>query len=265
MNIADMTPAEIDTILADNWNKQARHSSYATFYRKEVERDERRGMTATLNQEHLAKHLDAIDVLTAEAAPFTQEFHARGRWNRYYLVNNSGGHVHREMECTTCYITTEFMWVTTLSDCDEQAMVAEYGEMACTVCFPDAPAMKGYADGSSALARYSAEAKAERAKAKAERAAAKAAKELAEPLEVTNGWTNWQGRVFYDRVTTIAAAKRWIKDAIDNRIIYGYHTYDTPETFSSIAILTGALNARGVDADALVAKWTAAATKKAAA
>lgn len=74
------------------------------------------------------------DALNAEMRPFDEEFRRRGGWNRYYLVQ--GGHVHREMSCSTCYPSTQFGWLPNLSDCDENAMVEEHGDNACAICFP---------------------------------------------------------------------------------------------------------------------------------
>ena len=44
------------------------------------------------------------------------------------------------MGCSTCFPTTEYAWLVELADCDEDAMIVDYGEKACTVCFPGAPA-----------------------------------------------------------------------------------------------------------------------------
>ena len=83
------------------------------------------------------------DELKAEVAPFHAEYRRRP-WLRYFLVRQANGHVHREMNCTTCYYDTEYGWLTDLSDCDEAAMVKQYGEKACTVCFPNAPVNPDY-------------------------------------------------------------------------------------------------------------------------
>lgn len=77
--------------------------------------------------------------------PLEDEHAKRGGWNRYFLVRNAGGHVHRGMDCSTCRPTTRYAWLVDLADCDEEKMVDEYGTTACTVCFPDAPTMPGWA------------------------------------------------------------------------------------------------------------------------
>ena len=48
------------------------------------------------------------------------------------------------MDCTTCFPTTQYGWLVNLADCDEDAMIEEWGEMACTVCFPTAPTNPNY-------------------------------------------------------------------------------------------------------------------------
>lgn len=180
-------------------------------------------------------------------------------WNRYFIVTNTNGHVHRSQHCTTCYPTTQYGWIPSLSDCVEADLVAEYGELACTVCFPDAPTYKGFGDGTSAIARYTAAEKAERAAVKAEKAAAKAAKTLNQPVRVRrHGGSN----VFTDRIETVAAAKSWIKGTIDDVIIYGY-ALSPGYVAEGVKALTEALAEKGVDAAPLIEKWTKAAQKQA--
>jgi hypothetical protein len=40
--------------------------------------------------------------------PLHEEFVRRGGWTRAFLVTNTGGHVHRTMDCRTCFPTTQF-------------------------------------------------------------------------------------------------------------------------------------------------------------
>jgi hypothetical protein len=61
-------------------------------------------------------------------------------WNRAFLVTNSNGHIHRERSCTTCFPDTQFFWAVEYSGADEAEIVEAAGEMACTVCYPSAPA-----------------------------------------------------------------------------------------------------------------------------
>lgn len=62
------------------------------------------------------------------------------KWNRAFLVKNANGHVHKSRSCSTCFESTEFAWLTDFSGADEAEIVEAAGEMACTVCYPSAPA-----------------------------------------------------------------------------------------------------------------------------
>ena len=62
------------------------------------------------------------------------------RWSRAFLVVNANGHVHKERSCSTCYETTLFSWRVEYSGSNEIEIVEDAGEMACTVCYPSAPA-----------------------------------------------------------------------------------------------------------------------------
>lgn len=172
-------------------------------------------------------------------------------WSRFFLV--TGGHIHATMNCSTCYDTTEFGWLPELSGLTESDAVAVYGSVLCSVCYPSAPVdqVGGKSDGLTLAQR--AAAKAEKDAAKAERDAKKAAKNLAEPVRVSHGSRS-------ELVTTIAAAKRLIKEGIDNRA-YGYHTFATAEQAETEATLAAILRDRGVDIDTAIAKWTKAAGK----
>lgn len=68
-----------------------------------------------------------------------EEYERRGGWSRAFLVTNVGGHVHRNMHCSTTYPTTQFALMTEYSGKSEKDIVDAAGESACTVCYPDAP------------------------------------------------------------------------------------------------------------------------------
>lgn len=89
-------------------------------------------------------------------------------WSRFYLVMNVNGHIHSNMNCSTCFPTTQFAWVTSLSGLTEADAVAEQGEILCSVCFPTAPV--AWTNGENKIVKAEKEARA------AERAAKKAAK-----------------------------------------------------------------------------------------
>lgn len=234
--LTEMTPADIDAELGRIWKaEQSSRLSLAT-YRKRAEKAS--GPVAAEYARIITKVEAEVTSLRSEAEPFEAEFTARGGWSRYFLVQNDGGHVHREMNCTTCYATTQFAWLPTLSGCDEAAMVAEYGEVACTVCFPNAPTYRGFGDGLSAIARYTAVEKAQRAAEKAGKDAAKAEKALVEPI-----------RVGYDTLRTVVAARNYISGRTQDILIYtdsdGSGHPDQAEWEAGIALAEEALALKG--------------------
>mgnify|MGYP006893381968 FL=1 len=60
-------------------------------------------------------------------------------WSRFYLVQNVGGHIHRDTSCETCYPSTQYAWLVELSGLTEAEAVAEYGAILCSRCYPSAP------------------------------------------------------------------------------------------------------------------------------
>ena len=208
--------------------------------------------------------IQAAEALTAAAeaevaaahafVTYTEAEYEYDGWSRFFLV--IGGHIHSSMACSTCYPTTEFGWLPNLSGLTETDAVEVYGSVLCSVCFPSAPVdqVGGKTDGLTLAER--AERDGAKAQAKADRDAAKAAKALAEPVRVTMGSHT-------ETVTTVAAAKREIKQAIDNRIRYGYTTYANAETEAGIETLAVALRVKGIDIDTMIAKWTRAAERAA--
>jgi hypothetical protein len=143
------TPAEIDTVLAEldykRWVADTRsrdHDKIARAYASG-----RRSFSGRPDPEAAAKHealsqeyYEQAQVLRGEMAPYEAEFDRRGGWSRAFLVITSGqGHVHSSQRCHTCYITTQFNWVTEFSGHDEAEIVEAAGERACTICYPSAP------------------------------------------------------------------------------------------------------------------------------
>lgn len=76
-------------------------------------------------------------------------------WTRAYLV--PGGHIHSSMQCSSCYPSTQYSWLTSLSGADEAEIIEYAKEVACTVCYPDAPVeeYKRQADAAKAATRCS--------------------------------------------------------------------------------------------------------------
>lgn len=102
---------------------------------KIVAYEERYAREALAEREALLGEHAAI---LAERKPLNEEY-AANPWSRFFLVQNHGGHIHKDMNCSTCRITTEFGWLPTLSGLTEKDAVEEHGAILCTVCYPSAP------------------------------------------------------------------------------------------------------------------------------
>jgi hypothetical protein len=99
------------------------------------------------------------------------EIYDQDPWTRAFLVINSNGHVHKSQDCNTCFPTTRFQWLVQYSNDDENIIVEDAGQDACTVCYPSAPA-----DVLNRPSRIVTADKIAKAEAKAERDAKKAAR-----------------------------------------------------------------------------------------
>jgi hypothetical protein len=149
-------------------------------------------------------------------------------WSRFFpVVSSPNGHIHSSMNCSTCYPTTGYKWIPSLSGLTMAEAVADQGEYLCSVCFPDAP-VRWCRDRSE-------DRKAEAAAERERRAAAKLVKNLAE-AEQFRGYNG-------DRVTTVAAARQAIRDAVEMR---HYSGWNVPHRAYAVAAAEAARTAREV-------------------
>lgn len=254
MDLSTLTPGQIDTELARIWEAEQTAAQRAADYARYAER-ERLTYRKTELEAKAAEARQAAAAARAEARPYEAEFTRRGGWSRFFIVQNTGGHVHSSMRCFTCFTDTRFGWLPTLSGATEAEMVAEYGETACTVCFPSAPTMRGFGDGTSALARYSAAERAERQADKDRKAAEKAAKAITDidgsPLRDGSGWV----------LRTKVAARNELAREAGNVVYYGA----SPERQATIARLSAALEAAGIATAEVIERATRKAQKELAA
>jgi hypothetical protein len=162
-NLADMTPVEIDTILAKIWEKQQDTELRIMRLRKAEQnlqetvrkikggarlvqyRTAADGIALMEKLDQIAMGIDLAQVelggLQEEAYPYEDEY-ARRPWNRVFLATSHNGHAHNGTECTTCHHgeeRTQFVWLVEYSGKPEAEIVADAGERACTVCYPTAP------------------------------------------------------------------------------------------------------------------------------
>lgn len=154
---------------------------------------------------------DAITAKRIEAQPLEAEFEAK-QWSRFFLVNNTNGHIHSSMNCSTCFYDTSFSWLPELSGLTERVAVEEHGEILCSVCFPSAPVE--WTTGISKVAQAEKDA---RAAAKAERDAAKAAKAITNPDGTPlKGYGRYGGEI-----KTLVTAQRELVSTFKDRLYYG--------------------------------------------
>jgi hypothetical protein len=237
-DITALTPVEIDTELSRIYQDEVSTWSRIAYYADLIDRT-RRSKYGTLAE--IDKHTAVLDELRAhnralivEKAPYEVEFNRRGGWHRYFLVKNANGHVHRGLNCSTCFPDTQYGWLVNLADCDEDAMIEEWGERACTVCFPNAPVNPNY----FRKARIDREAQEARDIELRAKLAAKAEKAITDvdgsPLRVDN-----------DTLRTKVAARNALSSAFQSLVYYGT---DHPSDFvTQIRRLAAALEAAGVD------------------
>lgn len=198
--LAAMTPAEVDTLLAPKSDAlatlQARHffaldAARSYDHKAEQARSDRaaesyRRAAATKRAEADAL-AEPIDRAREACAPFWAEYERRGGWPRIFWCTSNGGHAHRSLTCRTLHPTTGMVWIPEMSGSDEPALVAAAGESACTVCYPSAPV--------DALARPSTlrpaveerEARQARQRAKAEEKAARDAERERKGITAPDG------------------------------------------------------------------------------
>jgi hypothetical protein len=136
-----VNPVEVDTALATAWeqknkvfwaiqnlteqNERMRKSKYS-YYADSI----------VSNEKKIAELSPQFDKLINEIAELESKYEG---WSRAFLVRNGNGHIHSTMDCGTCFPTTQFLWLTEYSGADEDKIVKDAGEMACSVCFPNAP------------------------------------------------------------------------------------------------------------------------------
>lgn len=140
-NLATATPAEIDTRFAAVMVRRAeiemgiRRAEY-TIDGGIYVTDQAKAKAET----DIRNFVIERNTLIEERETLDDEYRGRGGWTRYYLVTNTGGHVHTSTSCDTCFDDTDFGWLTQFSGTDQDEMGNLSGEAACARCFPNLPA-----------------------------------------------------------------------------------------------------------------------------
>lgn len=233
--LAKYTPVEVDEQLADLYD--ATYGTMGDIQEKliQIERikvsleknkenpeglNYRTSLSALEMREKQLAVLEAeLQDLYAEAAPYETEY-SRRPWTRAFLVDNTNGHVHKNMRCSTCFPTTRYTWLPSYSGAEETKIVEDAGEKACTVCYPSSPV--------DVLRRPSKMEAPAKKKAREERAAArekKAAETLVKSISMPDGSvlkTEYSGTIKTERTASIEAVDTasWIY-AVTETKVYG--------------------------------------------
>lgn len=156
-NLRNLAPAEIDTILADTEYEAMKVAAPLTNLKANIRARYRKSQDLRYSGRERARALEVMAeyearlpkveaTVTAALVPFqatisaiNDEFVRRGGWARYFLVCNTGGHVHKTRSCSSCFNTTEFAWLPGASGQDGAGLIAMFGSTVCSVCFPEAP------------------------------------------------------------------------------------------------------------------------------
>lgn len=106
------------------------------------------GEVKTWDVEKAERVLTSLDLIDEDiranrlaADKLDEVWAANGYWSRFFLVLNTGGHIHHDISGYRCSRrpTTSHGWNPQLSGLTEAEAVAELGPLLCTVCFPSAP------------------------------------------------------------------------------------------------------------------------------
>ena len=93
-----MTPVEIDTVLAENYKQQGKLDGQIHSALRMIDQAKRSRYSTLAEVDGYTVRLEALQAqrldLIRAAAPYQLEY-SRRPWNRYFLVDNTNGHVHR--------------------------------------------------------------------------------------------------------------------------------------------------------------------------
>lgn len=255
-DLTTMTPPDIDAILNDLSHQRAKLIARA----ESLHTAAHHARTGRFPDEDRAARFDAqadeytpqITAIADQIKPYNDEFDRRGGWTRAFLVQNTGGHVHSSMNCSTCYPTTRYTWLAAYSGKDEEQIVYAAGEIACTTCYPSAPAEVLTRVGE--IRRPSDLEREQRAAEKATKNAQRAAAAVLDPRT---------GKTLYK---TDRAASNAIATALGNLHWYGDNHPSAAEWQHTIDTAVTALAAKqGIDKHTAMADYRQKADKKFAA
>jgi len=148
MSVTKEFAVGIDTQLSDLHEKDyqlfIKHQTiihYIEFYEKEIAR-----ASVYYSEKNVVEQKTKLGAVILERAKVRAEIdglnniYNQTQWNRAFLVVSSDGHVHKNRYCSTCFDSTRYAWLVQYSNDEESTIVEDAGELACTVCYPSAPA-----------------------------------------------------------------------------------------------------------------------------
>jgi hypothetical protein len=252
-NLPQKSPTEIDAELSELGYERAKLIARAENSRTAA-RHARGGRypdvaSAVRLETEAAECIPLIEAVTKRIAPLNEEYRRRGGWSRAYLVQNTGGHVHSSMNCSTCYPSTQYAWLTDYSGKSEDEIVYAAGELACTVCYPTAPVEVLKRVGE--IRRPADTEREQRAAAKATKAAQKAADAVTDPAN---------GKVLFK---TERAAANAIAAALGDLLWYGPTHPSAAKWSTTVEAAVDALAAKlALNKDDLMSEYRTKAAKK---
>lgn len=262
-DLTRQTPVEVDAQLADLYMQWATVRTQAIGKRNLAERYRNGRYPNAGYADELDSQAEDLEmqasVLELKMHPFESEFTRRGGWTRAFYVVAAGGHVHSSRSCSTCYDTTQYLWLTDYSGRTEDEVVADAGKTACTVCYPSAPV-----DVLQRERRFripSDDERDARAAEKQRRAGEKAAKAITNP----DGTTLEHD---YHRVNTLVSAERELVDVLHD-ILVDEQVYRTPNREHAAGkgvwrdkLIAAIAHKRDLTAEEVLAEYAPKAEKK---
>ena len=206
------TPVEIDTALdkaiQEKWWLEVQIDRLRSAV-EHYEKSEHQKYRIPATQKEISKLMDKLLIETRLIAELSNKYTG---WARAYLVSNSNGHIHASRNCSTCFPSTQYIWITELSGQDRLEIAGLAGEKACSVCYPDAPSeyfMRKCQIEDPAIVKARAEREAKKAEREAKRLATGICNPDGSDLKV-RGWSN----TYTETLKTERTARIWVKDQL---------------------------------------------------
>jgi hypothetical protein len=287
-NYREMSPVEVDTILVEAMWQESKAQGLIDAYMKNIESNDdkvqqfskpeliasdpdywnrtidRYREQATSSREAIAELEPMLAGQQVVIADCEAEYRRRGYWARYYLTQNSNGHLHSSTRCNTLYETTVLAFIPSVSDFTTEQIWEAAGSDACEICFPGNPYFQKKPTVRLELPEKQ-RLREEREAAKAEREAKKNSKAIANPDGTVLKLT---GR-FGDKIRTEAEAQRILVSNLTDTLaveagLYQIHNKEmlVEREADNALLLTALAHKRGVSVEEVLVEMTKKAQAK---